>query len=84
MIITKSHRLILRHLIFLETYDTLRSESGMQSGALRDDLISMINAGLIEVHRTDEAGVSRLQSYDADNLQEFSFRATSKGLSLIS
>lgn len=75
---TPSQKEVINHLIFIESYDTLLSETGHHRGALRDDLIQLINAGMIEVF--DENQTKRLSGYDQDHLEYFSFRATSKGL----
>jgi len=56
----------------------LLSETGFQRGELRDDLIQLINARMVEVFDEDKA--HRLNGYDQDHLENFSFRATSKGL----
>ncbi|MCH8567362.1 MAG: hypothetical protein LAT67_03830 [Balneolales bacterium] len=76
--LTPSQRAVLSHLIFTESYENLLSDSGFHRGALRDDLIQLINSGMIEVF--DRESQVRLHGYDSDNLQYFSFRATKKGL----
>ena len=42
---------VLSRLIFPEPYDVLLEETGLPPGALRDDLITLINFRLIEVWR---------------------------------
>lgn len=79
--ITVSQKKVLESLVFSESYDTLLSESGLQRGELRDDLMQLINAGMIEVYHLGEN--TRLSGYDADNLQYFSFRATRSGLNAL-
>jgi hypothetical protein len=76
--ITESQKQVLSQLVFVESYDSIASETGAHHGALRDDLIQLINAGLIEVF--DNNLSQRLNAYDSDNLHQFSFRATNSGL----
>jgi len=76
--VTTSQKKVLESIMFTEPYDVLLSETGLQKGELRDDLIQLINAGLVEVFLKDDS--KRLSGYDSDNLHYFSFRATSSGL----
>lgn len=78
---TASQRSVLGCLIFPETFDTLLSETGLQRGEIRDDLMQLINSGMVEV--VDDIGIKKLTSFDSDNLQEHLFRATRSGLSVI-
>ena len=83
--ITRTQRNILSHLLYPEPYERLLDETGLSAGELRDDLINLINHGYIEVME-DELGVGHAAGsrfYDADNLQDFCFRATNKGLKRI-
>lgn len=73
---------VLQRLIFPEPYDVLLEETGLASGALRDDLINLVNFRLVEVIDLDQAPNS-VSFYDSDNLQDLSFRATKKGLKQI-
>ena len=75
-----SEKLILKSLIFPESYDVILEETGSNTGALRDDLINLINYRLIEVLDEDSNSQVGTSFYDADNLQNFSFRATKTGL----
>lgn len=75
---TKSQKQVINQLVFIESFDTLLSELDLRRGELRDDLMQLINAGFIEVF--DENSTKRLNGYDADRLERFCFRATSKGL----
>lgn len=75
---TSSQKEVINQLIFIESFDTLLSELEHRRGELRDDLMQLINAGLVEVFDADRA--RRLSGYDADRLERFCFRATSKGL----
>lgn len=79
--VTVSQQKVLESLVFIESYETLLTETGLQRGALRDDLMQLINAGMIEVFNLGES--TRLSGYDADNLQYFSFRATRSGLNAL-
>ncbi len=75
---TTSQKEVINTLIFTESYETLLAETGLKRGELRDDLIQLINAGMVEVY--DEHQKTRLNGYDNDRLELFSFRATHKGL----
>ena len=67
---------VLERLIFPESYDVILEETGLPAGALRDDLINLMNYRLIEVVNIDMAHEPTSSFYDADNLQDFTFRAT--------
>lgn len=74
-----SEKQILKCLIFPESYGVILEETGLNTGALRDDLINLINYRLIEV--IDEENKEAISTfYDTDNLQDFSYRATKTGL----
>ncbi len=81
MKVTPTQKQVLRQLIFAETFDVIKNECGLMRGELRDDLTQLIHAGLIEVFDID--GAKRVLSYDSDNLELFSFRASKQGLSHI-
>ena len=80
-----SEKQILERLIFTESYEVLLDETGLHIGALRDDLINLINYRLIEVIHSDNSSISvnGVSFYDSDNLHELSFRATKMGLKYI-
>ena len=78
MKITTVQKQVLQYLIFAESFTSLKEESGLMRGELRDDLTQLIHAGMIEVY--DEDGSNRVLSYDSDNLEYFCFRASKKGL----
>ncbi|MBO6536809.1 MAG: hypothetical protein JJ966_11330 [Balneolaceae bacterium] len=78
-----SEKLVLARLIFPEPYDVLLEETGLPSGALRDDLINLINYRLIEVVNTEVVQQDSTAFYDSDNLHDFTFRATKTGLKQI-
>ncbi len=78
-----SEKKVLARLIFPEPYDVLLEETELPSGALRDDLINLINYRLIEVVNQDINVQRGATFYDADNLQDFTFRATKSGLKQI-
>lgn len=80
--LTNSEKSILRELIFAEPFEHIQDETGLTFGAIRDDLIKLINHGFIEVF---EKNTSRSVSpfYDSDNIDQFSFKATSRGLKSI-
>ena len=75
-----SEKKVLERLIFTEPYEVLLDETGLPAGALRDDLINLINYRLIEVVHNENDPLDTTSFYDADNLQDFSFRATKSGL----
>ncbi|MBO6793202.1 MAG: hypothetical protein JJ895_04775 [Balneolaceae bacterium] len=75
-----SEKLVLARLIFPEPYEVILEETGLPTGALRDDLINLINYRLIEVVNTEIVKHDTSAFYDSDNLQDFTFRATKTGL----
>ena len=78
-----SEKQVLARLIFPESYDVILEETGLSAGTLRDDLINLINYRLVEIVEPTAMAVSGLAFYDADNLQDFTFRATKSGLKQI-
>mgnify|MGYP006289886773 FL=1 len=78
-----SERLVIERLIFPEPFDVIQEETGLQYGELRDNLINLINAGMIYAFDRDGADSNASPFFDIDNLQEFSFRATKQGLKAI-
>jgi hypothetical protein len=82
MKLTPSEKQVLSYLIFPETFNSILEESGMQQGALRDDLMHLVSHGYIEVFEPD--GIHSVSPfYDSDNLQNFAFKATKTGLKVI-
>ncbi len=81
--ITESERRVLERLIFPERFQVVLEETGHLHGELRDDLINLLSYGFIEAYERDNNKIALTAFYDADNLQDFTFRATSKGLSEI-
>lgn len=81
--ITSSELSILERLVFPEPFATIMEETGLQYGELRDDLINLLNFGFVEAFERHGSRITATGFYDADNLQDFTFRATSKGLSAI-
>lgn len=78
--ITASERLILDKTIFAEPFYTLLDETKLQRGALRDDLMCLLNAGLIEAYDMDKSGQRKTRFCDTDNLEQYAYRATRTGL----
>lgn len=79
--IAKSEVAILERLIFIEDYYTVKEETGLSDGELRDDLINMLNSGFIQAFESDQSGSPVPVAFcDTDNLQNFYFRATNTGL----
>jgi hypothetical protein len=82
--VTKSEIAILERLIFIEDYYTVREETGLLDGEIRDDLINMLNSGFVEAFESDNTGNPVPVSFcDTDNLHKFFFRATQRGLKAI-
>lgn len=79
-----SEKKVIGLLVYVEPYDSLLSDSGLQPGELRDDLINLIDAGLVEVFesRKDKKPIQTFYC-DTDHLDQFSFRATRAGLNAI-
>ncbi|HKL19633.1 MAG TPA: hypothetical protein VJ905_11715 [Halalkalibaculum sp.] len=81
--ITKSERRVLERLIFPETFQVIMEETGLLYGELRDDLINLLNFGFVEAYEVEGSKLALTKFYDSDNLQDFTFRATKRGLSAI-
>lgn len=81
--ITDTERRVLEKLIFPEKFQNILDETGLMYGELRDDLINLLSYGFIEAYERSGSKIALTSFYDADNLQDFTFRATSKGLSEI-
>lgn len=81
--ITETEQQVLEKLIFPETFQDILDETGLLYGELRDDLINLLSFHLVEAYERSGNKISLTSFYDADNLQDFTFRATSKGLTKI-
>ena len=81
--VSASERNVLERLIFPESYHIILDETGLQPGELRDDLINLLNFGFVEAYEDDGKKLALTGFYDADNLQDFTFQATKRGLSAI-
>lgn len=81
--ITKTERQVLERLIFPEQFQDIMEETGLLYGELRDDLINLLSFGFVEAYERNDQKISLTSFYDSDNLQDFTFRATSKGLAEI-
>ncbi len=79
--LTSSEKQILRELIFPETFQHIQAETQLSYGAIRDDLIKLINHGYIEVSSDTVSAPSAF--YDSDHIEDFSFKATKIGLKQI-
>lgn len=80
--LTDSEKSILRELIFPESIDHLLTETGLSYGSVRDDLITLINLGFVEVY--EDRTESRVTPfYDSDQLDQFFYKATKRGLKSI-
>lgn len=80
--LSDSEKAILRELIFPESFEHIQAETGFTFGTIRDDLIKLINHGFIEVYE-DDLTTSVSPFYDSDNIDQFSFKATNRGLKII-
>lgn len=81
--VTLSEKKVLEKLIFPESFDSIMEETGLQYGELRDDLINLMSFGFIEAYVNNGKRIVLSTFYDSDNLQDFTYRATKKGLSAI-
>jgi len=81
--ITTSEHSVLERLVFPEPFSSIMDETGLQYGELRDDLINLLNFGFVEAFEGSDDRITPTKFYDSDNLQKFTFRATSKGLSAL-
>jgi hypothetical protein len=82
MKLTPSEIAIIRVLIFPEGFDLIQEETNLSFGAVRDDLMKLINHGYVEVY-DERSGPEPSAFYDSDNIKEFSFKATRMGLKKI-
>jgi hypothetical protein len=82
MKLTTSETAILRELIFPEPFSHILSETGLPFGAIRDDLIKLINHGFIEVYEENSPS-SPSAFYDSDHVDQFTYKATRLGLKRI-
>lgn len=81
--ITASERAILDRVLFAETFDTLLEETQLKRGALRDDLMNLLNNGYLETYDTQPDGSRKVRFYDTDHLENYAFRATRAGLNAL-
>ncbi|SHF64534.1 hypothetical protein SAMN05443144_11168 [Fodinibius roseus] len=81
--ISKSERKVLEKLIFPERFQVIMEETGHLYGELRDDLINLLSFGFVEAYERNGSQITLTSFYDSDHLQDFTFRATSKGLTEI-
>lgn len=81
--ISPTEHKVLEKLVFPESFEVVLEETRLQYGELRDDLINLLSFGFVEAYEQEGSAITLSTFYDADNLQDFTFRATSKGLSAI-
>lgn len=81
--ITKTEKQVLERLIFPEKFQDIIEETGLLQGELRDDLINLLSFGFVEAYERSGSKIALTSFYDTDNLQDFTFQATSKGLAEI-
>lgn len=70
---------VLQQLLYVEHFKTVQSDTGLQFGELRDDLINLYNSGMVEIFEGDDSP-EKVAYFDSDNPQRYSFRATKAGL----
>ncbi|MEX2657109.1 MAG: hypothetical protein WD272_06305 [Balneolales bacterium] len=79
--ITPSQLRILKNLIFVESYDHIREETGLSFGEIRDDLITLTHHNMIEVYEGFGGNIGRkVRHFDNDHPESFYYRATKSGL----
>lgn len=72
---------VLEQLVYIESFDTVKSDTGLQFGELRDDLINLYNSGYVEIYSENQTSLpERINYFDSDRPQLFSYRATKAGL----
>ncbi len=81
--ITISERLVLGQLLHVETFDTLLEETQLPRGALRDDLMNLLNIGYLEAYDILPSGHRKTRFCDTDNLEKYAYRATRTGLNAL-
>lgn len=78
--ISASQRLILDKTIFIESFNTLLAETQLQRGALRGDLMSLLNSGYLEAFDQTIPDHRKATFCDMDHLEQYAYRATTIGL----
>ncbi|MFO8028612.1 MAG: hypothetical protein R6U28_02010 [Cyclonatronaceae bacterium] len=79
--ITESQRRILELLIYPESYHHIQQETGLSSGEIRDDLISLMHKNMIEVFESHGGNIgTKVRHFDNDHPECFFYRATKSGL----
>lgn len=79
--ITENQRSILEQLIYPESYYHIKEETGLSSGEIRDDLISLMHNNMIEVFESDGGNIgAKVRHFDNDHPEGFFYRATKSGL----
>lgn len=79
--ITISQRKILENLIFPESWEHIRQETGLSCGEIRDDLITLMHLNFIEVFEEHNGNVGqKVRHFDNDHPESFFYRATRSGL----
>ncbi len=82
--ITESQRSVLSQLVFHESFDTIASETGFPYGVIRDDLLHLMHAGMVEIYsESDNGRPLRVMAYDGDRIQSYLFRVSRKGMNEI-
>ncbi len=79
--ITPSEYQVLQQLVFIESFNSVQSETGLSFGELRDDLTNLLSHGMIEVYvdRDEHSKVKRVH-FDSDHPNHYFYRATKSGL----
>lgn len=79
--LSDSEKLILRELIYPESFEHIQSETNLSYGEIRDDLIQLINHRFIQVYGLND--LSQSHYFDSDHIEDFKFKATMAGLKRI-
>lgn len=79
--ITECQQQILENLIYVESYDHIRQETGLTPGEIRDDLITLLHRNMIEVFEGFGGKIGRkVRHFDNDHPESFFYRATKSGM----
>lgn len=71
----------MQQLVFIESFNSIQSETGLSFGELRDDIINLLSSGMIEVYADiDEHAELRRTHFDSDHPNRYFYRATHSGM----
>lgn len=78
--IEPSKQKIIESILYPESFQTILEETGLQRGEIRDDLIQLLNSGHIKAMVEGMEQHNMTSFFDSDNLEEYTFQATQRGL----